>query len=125
MPRNERREMKRSDSRMGAFGLRLIGSLIYLGVVLFAASSLAVSAAVWQPLLYAAAVVGAVVLFFTNFGSFGAFGNFAARSSLTAAVVAGFSLIALTAGQTLLFLVVIIGFIFSFVGSGLEYKYLD
>ncbi len=123
MPK-EVRSRERKDNSMGAFGLRLIGSLIYLGVVLLAASALT-GGAIWSPLLYAAAVVGAVALFFANFGSLGAFGDFAARSSLTAAVVAGFSLIALTAGNTTLFLVILIGFIFSFVGSGLEYKYLD
>lgn len=117
------------NNRMGIFALEFVGSLFYLGVIFsiapvaYANAAWSGSAALWEPLLYAAATVSAIALFFISFGNLGkAFSKCAAQGAMYSAIAGGFSLVALTAGNPAMFIASLIGFVLAFVGSGLAYS---
>ena len=103
---------------------------IFFGSIIFLLISLAVdnlilptnSTGLWQPLLFAGAIVGSLVLFMMNFGNYGTNGHMFASSSMKATIAATFSLMALSAGSNpSLFALTVAGFVLSFVGSAAAY----
>ena len=115
---------KQKHGLLGAFALELIGSIVYLYVVVvFSALSMGgassvIGGGIWQPVLVGISVVGAISLFFASFANISGakYVSFAAKGS----VITGFALAALTFGNGTLFLISIVGFILSFLGSGLS-----
>ncbi len=106
-----------------AFGLTFIGSLAFLIIAFSGGVSLLTGATgIWQPLLYAAAVLGSLTLFLMNFGNMGNTPVFM-NAMMRATLFTTFALVALTAtaGNQALFLATIISFILCFVGSGIAY----
>ncbi|MEM0149148.1 MAG: hypothetical protein QW346_02695 [Candidatus Micrarchaeaceae archaeon] len=120
---------KGETNNWAVFGLLFIGSLFYLyaafansGVYAIGSWSSSI-AAIWEPFLYAAAVISAIGLFFLSFGYLTR--NVPEKLTYAARCVAflgGFSLIALTAGSGLMFYVSVIGFIIAIIGAMLSYK---
>ena len=117
---------KISSASPRAFYMELLGSIIYM-VLAFAVTGFAASAgsyantqwngagALWLPVLYAAAIVSAIALFFLSFANAGEFNNTHPKKTYVFSLVGGFSLIALTFNSSL-FLGAIIGFVLAFVG---------
>ncbi|MCL4411485.1 hypothetical protein M1329_00925 [Candidatus Marsarchaeota archaeon] len=105
-----------------AFVLQFIGSIIYLVVVyLVSIGTVAFGSAVssiWLPLLYAGALISSILLFivsFTNLMPSGKFGMYAG----SAALIGGFTLMALTYVSSFWLFVSIVGFILAIIGAGL------
>ena len=103
---------------------------IFFGSIVFLLISLAVdnlilptnSTGLWQPLLFAGAIVSSLVLFMMNFGNYGISGHVFASASMKATIAAAFSLTALSAGSNpSLFALTVAGFILSFIGSAAAY----
>ena len=104
----------------GVFGLEFIGSIIFL-IVAFTVTAYS-AATLWEPLLYAAAVVGATALFFTSFANFGASGRSVASFAMTTTLITGFVLVALTFGGSAMYLLMtLVGFVLAFIGSGIAH----
>lgn len=105
-----------------AFALEFIGGISYLAVI-FTAHGILTSntlSGLWDPILYAMAVIGAIVLFFSSFSNFGGFMELSSHGAMKASLATGFSLVALTfrgASTSSLFLVSLFGFVVSFIGS--------
>jgi hypothetical protein len=114
---------QKTGRNVAAFALQFVGSLFFLAVVaaLYVPSSYAAgagwaAASLWIPLLYAVAVVASIALFLVSFGQLGGVGG-GAYKARGASAVAGVSLVALTAGNTTLFVASLIGLILGLIGS--------
>ncbi|OJT94165.1 hypothetical protein Micr_00417 [Candidatus Micrarchaeum sp.] len=107
----------------GAFALEFVGSLIYLALVYVTSSGTAAAGsfataitAVWLPLLYAVGVLSAVSLFILSFTNL-IKNNPIARAAIAPACAGGFSFVAMTAGNPLMVVVAIIGFVIASAGA--------
>lgn len=113
------------ERKSGVFALEFVGSLFYLAVVFTGMATSYMNpvwnaaATLWLPLLYGAAVISAIALFFVSFANLSAPNWKTSKCALCASVIGGFSLVALTAGNATFFLASIIGFVLAFVGSGM------
>ena len=108
------------------FILEFIGSLIFLWLAfaskgLFVTSSWAGNAILWEPLLFAAAIISSIALFLISFAHLvGVQHEMMANGAVLMTLVAGGSLVALYYPSPY-FLLVIVGFIIAFIGSGLNF----
>ncbi len=123
MAKSNSKHIKKSNPL--AFGFEFVGSIIYI-LLLFlvlgsnsgsgASSSLLASATLlWLPLLFAAAVISAIMLFFLSFANLMQ-NNFMQRAAGCAAIVGGFSLVALSVSNALYIWIAVIGFIIAIFG---------
>ncbi|MCL5675007.1 MAG: hypothetical protein M1611_00145 [Candidatus Marsarchaeota archaeon] len=107
------------------FGFEFLASLFFFYAIMTATGVGATfpwaNGSVWQPLLYAAAVTGSVLLLFTSIATFNRQNERGTRLAFLSNVVAGFSLFALTAGTSVYFGISLIGFILGFIGSAWSY----
>ncbi len=112
----------------GVFALEFVGSLFYLWVLFATTNGNSFanitwnSANIWLPVFYAAAVVSSIALILSSFGNLWKVARSvvfvrASYASL-ASVIGGFALFALSAGDPVSFVYVIIGFVLSYTGSG-------
>lgn len=118
----------------GAFALEFIGSIIFLIVGLFgiwagvftsSVASWPTLAQIWLPILVAVAVIGSISLFFTSFSNFagGESGKMASWAAMKTSTYTGAALVALTFASGVnngFFLMSILGFALSFLGSGMS-----
>ena len=111
-----------------AFVMELIGSLVYILLLLYTIVGsgtypsnglfIVSSSAFWLPLVYAAGVISAILLFLLSFTNL-----MPSRSPMghkyptMMAFVAGFSWVALSAGNQAMVSLAIVGFIVSMIGS--------
>ncbi len=107
----------------GAFALEFVGSLIYLALVYVTSSGAAAGGsfataivAVWLPLLYAVGVLSAVSLFILSFTNLMK-NNPITRAAMAPACAGGFAFVAMTAGNPLMVVVAIIGFVIASAGT--------
>ncbi len=106
-----------------AFGLEMLGSLIYLVVVYLVSSGgygvgnpvLSGQGALWLPILYSAAVIGSILLFLVSFTNLFNGGIGMRKVAFAPAWMAGFALVAFTAGTSWLW-VTILGFVLAVLG---------
>ena len=117
------RMASKSHTNPAAFGLEIIGSLIYLVVVYVVSSEgygvgnpvLSGAGALWLPILYSAAVMGSILLFLASFTNLFGGGVGMRKVAFAPAWLAGFALVAFTAG-TGWFWVTVLGFVLSILG---------
>ena len=112
-----------------AYVLEIVGSLIFIVLLIYTASSFSnytstsglfalAAGGFWLPVLYAAAAVAPIMLFFASFSNLMI--SAASRGDkwpLCLSIISGFSWVALSAGSSGLTFVSIIGFIISLLGS--------
>lgn len=114
MPKNAR-----DSKNLTAFALEFLGSLIFLYLV-FGTGTQLQGGGVWLPILWAAAVISAVMLFFVSLGNLTNMGN-VSWGAMRLSTIAGFSTIALTVttvGSTSgLYWIAILGFVLGLLGS--------
>jgi hypothetical protein len=119
---------KSSNLRSLSFWLIFIGSLIFL-FLSFAGSSelLTNSTGIWQPLLFAGAILGSLILFMMNFGNLGGAGHIFTSSILKVTIATTFGLVALSLGtwevnsNIVPFILTVTGFVLTFIGSSAAY----
>ncbi len=117
------RMASKSHTNPAAFGLEIIGSLIYLVVVYIVSSEgygvgnpvLSGAGALWLPILYSMAVIGSIMLFLASFTNLFNGGVGMRKVAFAPAWLGGFALVAFTAG-TGWFWVTILGFVLSVLG---------
>jgi hypothetical protein len=114
------------NMRYGAFVLELIASLIFLGLAFTQSGNYSAAgwsgAALWLPLLYAAAIIGSVSLFFISFGTLLMPHEHLSHAAACTTVAVGFSLVALTFGNLPMYIVAIVAFILGIIGSGISHE---
>jgi hypothetical protein len=116
---------KSGKNSPSAFVLEFIASLFFLGVLVMAASKGYASGtlvqgagAIWVPVLFGAAVLGAVSLLVASFANLtGTACSPCSHGSKTATIAAAFALFALTATDPTSLALVAIGLILGLVGS--------
>ena len=108
---------KQASKNVAGFALQFISSLFFLAVVAALYGNVGASAGVWTPLLYAVAVVASVVLFLTSFAQLSGMAAMASYKAMSASVFASVSLVALTMGNSTLFVASLIGLILGLVGA--------
>lgn len=115
---------ERESIRKLSFWFIFFGSMVFL-LISLAVDNLLLpvqSIGSLQPLLFAGAIVGSLMLFMMNFGNYGTNSHVFASSSMWATLAATFSLTALTAGANpSLFALTVAGFVLSFIGSAAAY----
>lgn len=123
--------MAKMKQNWGAFVLQLIGSLVLLAVVFGGGipnslTGMAIAwgaGAFWLPVFVGVAVIASVALFFASFGYVsGMSGPRMGMMGLTADVVAGLTLVALTWGNMTWVWSAILGFVLCFLGSAMAEK---
>lgn len=118
-------------NKWGVFALEIIGAIIFLWLV-FAVlngnayeNSMWSGAGLWLPLLYPAALLSAIGLFFISFSAVWKYGEVATKSgvpvSMLLSAIAGFTTLALTVGSTVYMVAALVAFIISFVGTEFQH----
>ena len=112
------------------FVLEFIGSIIFIWLAFTSGGAFANAAwvsgmaSLWQPLLFAAAVVSSIALFLISFAHLtGIEHEMMSNGAVLMTLVAGGSLVALYSGSAYL-VIAVVGLIIAFVGSGLNYAKL-
>ena len=108
---------KQASKNVAGFALQFLSSLFFLAVVAALYGNVGTSAGVWTPLLYAVSVVASVVLFLTSFAQLSGMAAMASYKAMSATVFAAVSLVALTVGNSTLFVASLIGLILGLVGA--------
>jgi hypothetical protein len=122
---------KHAQKNGSEFALQFIGSILFLAVVAalygsaYANGNWTGQVGFWTPLVYSLAVISSIVLFFTSFTNLSEWGRSAAKSAMSSAIFGGFALITLAAGNAVLLLITIVGFILAFIGGGLACKRMN
>lgn len=109
------------------FALQFIGSLIFL-IIVFTATAFGGSyplaqwgGAAWKPVLYLIAAVGSIALFLLSFANLMEIKKSLAVGVMVISVITGISLVGLTYGNSSYYLVAILGFVLSFIGSAMAH----
>ncbi len=118
-------------NKWGVFALEFIGAVIFLWLVFAVLNGNAYEnsawsgAGLWLPLLYTAAIVSAIALFFVSFTSVWKYGEIATKTgvpmSMMVSLIAGFTTLALTVGSTTYMIAALVAFIISFVGTEFQH----
>ena len=119
--RNRREVAFDAEVRKRKFFFEFLASIVYL-LITFTAIGGAyyyamLSAAPLEPLLFSAAMIGAIALFFISFINLGAFSNMN-RGAWLVGGLTGFILLSITLGNNLYFLLSLFGFALAAIGSG-------
>jgi hypothetical protein len=130
MPKSDNKSMNMNSKSAWPNGLRFVASLFFL-YVLFGGTSAGSgwwsawvtsgAGALWLPILFGAAVLSSIALFFSSLAGL-VFKTSMGMMSGKTQTIAAFALIALTVSLTWssVFWIVVVGFILGWVGNALE-----
>jgi hypothetical protein len=114
-------------NKWGVFALEFIGAVIFLWLVFAVLNGNAYEntawsgAGLWLPLIYPAALISAMALFFVSFSNVWRFGEVATKSgvpvSMVISVIAGFTTLVLTVGSLVYMITALAAFVIAFVGT--------
>lgn len=118
--RNRRRVAFNAEVRKKKFFFEFLASIVYLLIAFTAIGGAylgaVLSVAPLEPLLFSAAMIGAIALFFISFINLGAFSNMN-RGAWLVGGLTGVILLSITLGNNLYFVLSLFGFALAIVGS--------
>lgn len=122
---------KSEANRWGVFALEVIGAVIFLWLAFAVLNGNAYEnsawsgATTWLPLLYPAAIIGAIGLFLVSFSNIWGYDKLLTKNGVPVAMclsmLTGFVTLALTIGNQGYAIVALIAFVLSFVGSAVQH----